>query len=234
MQKKAEFFDVTHRGTFSFEIRACQDITKLSDSFMTREELELMHAGQGTNWEWNTRIYLTAEIKETCKEWAELIPEGAFGTIKTTPRIKTMINELSPSLIRKFIHSPYTTRGERIINTNIRNERYQEQQEKERLKAIETQKAKEALPYQRPDFITNRDKDYIRDAFDRMIMEKYQVTFNYRYNSTTPILKLMKRLCSWEIISKNHRKHAKKKEYLWDLIYMKQVWDDPTLKTTRV
>ncbi len=234
---QTEFFDVTHRGTFFINIKPCEDIAKLSDSFMTREELELMHAGQpNTSWEWNSRVYLAAEIKETCKEWAALIPEGAFGTIRTTSRIKTMIREVNPDRIRRYIHSPYTTRGERIINTEIRNERHTIQAEKEHQAALAKQKALEAAPYVRPEWIIHKDMTAIKHAFIYAFEKEYNLSYSqgHRYssrkNQSLLLFKFMKRLCNWETIAKEHRRISKKKEYLQDLKYMKMLWDDPTLE----
>jgi len=231
MYKKPDFFDVTRRGTFYIDIKPCDDITKLSDSFMTRETLELMNT-DNSHWEYNTRVYMSAEIKETCKEWAELIPEGSFGTIRTTPRIKTMINEIRPDLLRRYMQVGFTVRGTRIINTSRRNEVHTEQARKEHKKALEAQKIKEALPYTRPDYITYKDVNSIRDAFSRLVFEEYSVGISYKphYKSLALSYSFIKRLCSWELLAKYHRQYSKKKEYLQDLIYMKKLWDDPSLE----
>lgn len=227
--KEPEFYDVIRRGSFYIDVKPCEKLEDLSDSFITREDLEMINPNNHY-WNHNNRIYLSAEIRAACEEWANLIPDNAMGTIRTTPHIATMIQELCPGQIRNHIQNGFTIRGDRIINIALRNTRREEQYRKEAIAANERQAEREAAPYQRQNEIIRSDMSKIKSAFEYLLMQKYQVSYNYRYRSTISIFVFMKRLCNWEDIAKQHRKHAKKKEYLQDLIFMKQLWNDPTLE----
>jgi hypothetical protein len=226
----ADYFDIVKQGTFFFEIKPCHKIEELSDSFMTRENLELMNPG--TNWEWNARIYMGAEIRETLIEWAALIPTNAYGTTRTTPRIKILLHELHPDQLRKFSPDSFTIRGSRIINKEGRRERENKARDLEKKRKEELQALREAAPYERVDGITHADMNHIDVAFDRMLSEEYGMASSriYHRGEHTSVFTFYKRLCGWDAIAKYHRMYHKKKKYLQDLKYMKRLWDDPTLE----
>lgn len=229
---EAEYFDITKQGTFFIDIKPCYKIEELTDSFMTRESLELMNS-DNPHWEYNSRIFLGAEIREACEEWTKLIPDGCQSTTQTTPKIRTMIRELNPAKIRDYFPSGFTCRGDRIINKERRSARIQEMalEELERNKRL--REAKAAAPYERADYVTRRDMNHISEAFDRMLGEEYgmECSRRYRYASDEKsIFTFYKRLCGWDAIAKYHRKYHTKKKYLQDLKYMKKLWDDPSLE----
>jgi len=227
---RAEFYDVIKQGTFYIQIAPCHKIEELSDTFMTREALELMNAGND-NWEWHSCIYLGAEITEALKEWIEMIPEGCQSTSKKTPKINIMYRELTHDQIRNRMPSGYTIRGNKIINEERQIARIGELAEQEKERAKRLREAKAAAPYVRPDYITQTDVYHIREAFHKILGREYTMNCSraYHYTKEHSIFKFMKRLTNWDEIAKEHRKHARKKEYSQDLKYMKQVWDNPSL-----
>jgi hypothetical protein len=229
--KKCEFFDIVRQGTFYIQISPCHKIEELSDTFMTREALELMNAGDD-NWEWNSHIYFGAEITEALKEWIEMIPEGCQCTGKQPPSIRTLYRELSHDQIRNRMPPGYTIRGDKIINKEIQNARIEEAAQKERECAKRLREERAAAPYIRPDYVTRSDLHHIGEAFDRMLADEYGMECSRRhyYDSKQSIFIFYKRLCGWDVISKYHRKHHQKKKYVQDLKFMKKLWDDPSLE----
>ena len=226
----AEFFDIIRQGTFYMDIKPCLKIEELTDTFITLESLKLIC----DDWEYGLHhhILLQSDIHEACKEWSELIPKGCQSTTQTTPRIATMLREISHEQIRIHMPNGFTCRGNKIINEERQNARIEELVEQEKERAMKIRELAEAAPYVRPDHIIQTDVYHIREAFHKILGREYTVNYSraYHYTKEHSIFKFMKRLTNWDEIAKEHRKHARKKEYSQDLKYMKQVWDNPSLE----
>jgi hypothetical protein len=228
----AEFFDVIAQGTFYFDIKPCMKIEELSDTFMTREALELMNVGNN-NWEWANRIFMGAEITETMKVWAAMIPDGCQSTSKYNNKIRLMQNELSHNKMRDYAPDGFTIRGNKIINKERRSARIHEMALQERDRNLRARELKAAAPYERPNNITRTDMSHINEAFDRMLSDEYGMECSRRYRyagSDKSVFIFYKRLCGWDAISQYHRKFHTKKQYVQDLKFMKKLWDNPSLE----
>lgn len=224
-----EFYNITERGAFYIKIEECKDIINLTDSFITIEKLKEM-TGESHYFGYDSKVYLPTEIRSACEEWADMIPPNAMCTSKTTPRIKTLLNECEPYIIRQHIQRNYTVRGRRIINSEKQQKRNVELDKKE-----QEHRAKEIQ--------IKRDAPYIRDAeqpietdFEQIIYaakyiskEKYHISFSdYTAHKNSEVIIFCKRLFNWDEIAKRHRCDHHRKFYSQDLIHMKTLWDNPT------
>ena len=230
MSDKPDFYDIVRRGTFFIDIQACEKIENITDSFISREDLELI---LGHDRIYDSRIYLGSEIRTALQEWGDTILPNACGTAVMTPRIDILCRETSPDLMRRYAPDEYTLRGNRIINKEARRERDNEINDENARRNEEKRAALEAAPYERSNNIMMRDFSMLKHTASDVIEKRYGVSYRedyYHRKDKISLCVFLKRLISWDDIAKQHRKHHKKKMYLQDLPFMKRIWDDPTLE----
>ncbi len=226
-----KYFNVIERGTFFISVDECKDITKLSDHFITEDQLKEL-CGKDISY-YATKLYFSHKIRTVIEEWILIIPPNALSTTLITSNVRILLNEVNTDKLR--FHSPngYSIKGRRLYNTTNLDARATEKHEADAKIQEVHQKILEAQPYERYQRCTSDDVWVLASAIRKAIEEKYEVHVEHRGYHKTRLIQFAKRVCNWPEIRRIIKGRKKPKIYLQDIKWIKKIWDDPEISSSR-
>ena len=90
----------------------------------------------------------------------------------------------------------------------------------------------EDAPYEREQRPVSHDSYSLESAIRKAIQTKYNISISHHGYSHTRYFEFAKRLCNWPEIKREVRKQKNRKIYIQDIIWMKKLWDNPTIDAT--
>lgn len=219
-----KYYDVLERNRYIMIVKECEDITELSDTFVTSEQLgDLGHThyyGSGKQ-----KVFFEAQIRKTLQSWIDLIKPGCNSTRNTTSEILQLIEAVDTWKLNHYLDD-LNESGQPLYavgagqNPTIRN-----------------QTAARAKPRKRSQRIIQRDYKSLIRLMTHGMYTKYDITIEwdlYSYGFQSRV-NFAKKVLAWRDITKQ----VKEKSYFWgfsagsltkeDLVYIKQLWDNPEL-----
>lgn len=226
--KEIKYYDITNRTKFYVDIKWCEKIEELTDSFMTNENLEIF-TGEDNWQEWNTRCYDGAAIKANLRAWIAMMKPGAQSLRTFNRDIKEMLNIVGSHTLNHYVERPYRVGGYRLYNDDIiSNDKIRkieidmEAQEREVKRILD-------LPYERQIGLCQKDLTNFSRALEKAIKTKYALTKlnlpDNTYNSHE-LLIFAKRLISWPELKRYIKEILPARQYLQDAAVLKNMWDD--------
>ncbi len=219
----AKFYNIIQRTEWYVRLEACEDLSKLSDAFMTKEQMKL----EGI-FEYNDHYYFGGKIRMLLDEWVDLMQEGCASTRSTTPRIRAMISDyrIHTHLLNQCCPSGYMVSGDRIFNKSLQRVKDNERTERKNKVEQAQRQAQMDAPYIRNNHVDYHDIQILFAAMKSVIREATDVElriFTYDLKSWT----LCKKLCKWPVV-KAHLKQTRDKKYQsQDLPFHELIWKDP-------
>ena len=229
----AFYFDVIERTDFTITIQSVKDITKLSDNFLTREQLdELMPISSHYTRKGQLCCYVGAAIRPVMDEWVDLVDEDSASTQKMTPRTKNLYQSVDAHTINLFTPNGYECNGGRMYHRARHQQqlidRAEAKAQRQRIARIEAAKA----PYVRPDTIRGDDYWNLERALEVLVRREFGMRCDRIYTDSKPrsvYITALKKLVRWPDVNQYLRANHTKKRITQDIVFIKQIWNDPSL-----
>ena len=219
-----KYFNVKQRGTFYIEVKECEDVAKLTDQFVTGDQLKELC---GDRQHYYNKIYFVHKIKAAIEEWITIIPPNALSTTLRTSDVRVLLLEVNTDRLREYCPNGYSIKGSRLYNVtnctdrqNVINEEVHQRNQRQIAEA-------EAQPYKREHKITHNDSWMLQKNIRHVIEKKHRVSISHHGTDDKALIKFGKKLCNWPEIKRAVRQELKLKCYLQDIKWIKKIWDNP-------
>lgn len=217
-----KYFNITKRCQFYLVIEECNNLENLSDSFITDEKMS--SEGRGHS---HGKYYLTEKIRGVLAQWAEMIQPDSLSTRVMPQDVRSLVFECSLHILERYAPEGYTVGSDRIYHKARCREHKQQQRETEELRVQTKREAEMNAPYERPDFLAERDKSHFTRGINDAIRTKYNVNSKLNQSDGPKAASYAHRLLNWNEVRRAIKTFLPSKQYRQDIVWAKYLWDNP-------
>jgi len=215
-----KYYNIIKRTEFMMKVKQCDDITQVSDNFLTEEDWITLKKTNNQRHHWNNAIIFNEPIRKVLKQFADNIKPGRMSTTVAPFEMAELLNlkeKYGWYVIGHNLPDGFEMHGtSKIINTKL-------------------WKKKSSKQTKRADKLLERDVNSLLKACEDAIYNRhnYWITMKLdRHNSNTvAAIKLCKHLVNWQNVTKQLKRTVYYRGKL-DLPWIKQLWNDPSLANT--
>lgn len=220
-----QFYNIIEESAYYIRINACEDITKLSDHFISHQKLmDEYKASPYYPAPTYQNYYKVGPIRVLMDEWAAMVKPNAGCTSLMTPEIKACLRSVGSYICNDNSPSGYYVMGDRIYNQENMDklaDARQKREEEERKKYWDDVKKR---PYERTQEVVWDDWINLVDYVQGRVFEKFKAEVRFDKSSYRETLSVLQKLVHYNELRSHIKKHHNPKRYKQDIVFMTKLW----------